>query len=694
MNPILTKISYFKNAKGTVPTNQITIADFLRGVMDGTHKAPVDEIRTAIDASDNDRARDLKLLLPAVSLSGCVTDGGRGQAFQEGRFAHSGWLQADFDRKDFHPRTPEEVKSSISADRHVQASFYSPTGGVKALVRIPVCATVAEHRIAFLAAEAYFKKTHDLAIDPATKDPVRFCFVSHDPEAFVRPTPALALPVATRGQYENATAARQAGLKLSEKPALRELSRGDVAAMLACIPPRPEYSEWLRIASAVWAALGEDAGTGALLQWSPEERPGEYSAKFAHRLKEVRAGTLIMLANEHGYRRSTSGPQPEPEPQDQQADAALDDAPPEVVRGFMDFPTHPPAEDVLAGDGQIRVTDIHMWNAPAGDGKSVAMSQTSMAWALNLPYCGIYPARPLKIIHFCGEDDESTLGQCREGFLLHSEAITGRRLTAEDLRPLDDMVRTDFSRQYTGDSFLRRLDAMLSEEHADLILINPLLSFIGGGIVETVSKFLREGLGPILKRHRCAALIAHHTCKLSKDSWENMDLTYSGIGGGEIANIPRSIFTLVPTKVNGLRDLHVAKRKLAGWKDDDGKFTDHAYFKRTDNPTRPAWLPVTHGEAEAMMAAVGSAGGGRSKKATIEHIVTALSTGAMQQVALIDWLMKNCQCSEKPCKEAIREASLSRRIVESYEKNPRGGHALKWLTLSEHADQGVGLATL
>jgi hypothetical protein len=76
----------------------------------------------------------------------------------------------------------------------------------------------------------------------------------------------------------------------------------------------------------------------------------------------------------------------------------------EVVRGFMDFPTHPPAEDVLAGNAQIRVTDIHMWNAPAGDGKSVGMSQISMAWALKLPYCGIYPSRPLKIIHFCGED--------------------------------------------------------------------------------------------------------------------------------------------------------------------------------------------------------------------------------------------------------------------------------------------------
>jgi hypothetical protein len=32
-------------------------------------------------------------------------------------------------------------------------------------------------------------------------------------------------------------------------------------------------------------------------------------------------------------------------------------------------------------------------------------------------------------------------------------------------------------------------------------------------------------------------LFAHHTTKLSKGSWEQMDFTYSGIGGGEVANV-------------------------------------------------------------------------------------------------------------------------------------------------------------
>jgi AAA domain len=360
----------------------------------------------------------------------------------------------------------------------------------------------------------------------------------------------------------------------------------------------------------------------------------------------------------------------------------------EVVRGFMDFPTHPPADDVLAGDGQFRVADIHMWNAPAGQGKSVGASQKTMAWSLGLPYFGIYPTRPLKIIHFCGEDDASTIGQCREGFLLHSEVITGRQLTSADLKPLDEMVRTDFSREFTGNAFLLRLDAMLTEEHADVILINPLLSFIGGPIVETVSDFLRKGLGPILQRHRCAALISHHTCKLNKDSWENMDFTYSGIGGGEIANIPRSVFTLAPTKVEGLLILHVSKRKTVGWKDDEGKFTDHAYFKRTDDPKRPAWLPVTHGEAAELMEAVNSSSGGRNKKATIEHVMEALTVGAMTRQALIETVIKNCRCGLSTAKTAISNAQLG-SVSTFTEKDSKTGRSILFFCLPEHRGQWV-----
>ena len=236
---------------------------------------------------------------------------------------------------------------------------------------------------------------------------------------------------------------------------------------------------------------------------------------------------------------------------------------------------------------------------------------------------------------------------------------------------------------------MARLEEMLNDEHADLILINPLLSFIGGDIVLTVSKFLREGLGPILQRHRCAALIAHHTCKLNRDSWENMDFTYSGIGGGEVANIPRFILTLAPTKVKGLMAVHASKRTTTGWKDESGRYMDHAYFRRTDNPTRPAWLPVGYEEAEEMLASrAGASGGGRSPKATFEHLVEILAVGAMTRKALIESLRKASGCGLTIAKNVISNARAG-TIAVFTDKDPETGKKVIWYCLPEHKGQWV-----
>ncbi len=62
--------------------------------------------------------------------------------------------------------------------------------------------------------------------------------------------------------------------------------------MLGFIPSRPDYDDWLRISSAVWSVLDETTGITLLNEWSPEEKPGEYTRKFKNRLRDVRIGTL------------------------------------------------------------------------------------------------------------------------------------------------------------------------------------------------------------------------------------------------------------------------------------------------------------------------------------------------------------------------------------------------------------------
>jgi hypothetical protein len=309
-------VSLFERANRQTPCGIISIRDFVSQVHDGTHAAAVAKVRqevARVQASDltpeqrKQAVNKVKIdLLPAVSLSGTVTSGGRAKAFEEGRFRHSGWLQLDLDAKDMNGASAPATRDQIGADPHILSAALSPTGeGVKAIMRIPVCKTPGEHLAAFLAAESYMLATYGLKIDPATKDATRVCYATHDPQATWNGA-TVPLPVPEPQELPQrpatvSTAPRQ-GLILSETHSPREITADDGSAMLAVIPPDPEYSQWLRVSSATWNAFGEEVGTALLKAWSPEKIPGEYAEKFTHRLTEVHAGTLVHIAKEHGWK--------------------------------------------------------------------------------------------------------------------------------------------------------------------------------------------------------------------------------------------------------------------------------------------------------------------------------------------------------------------------------------------------------
>jgi hypothetical protein len=50
--------------------------------------------------------------------------------------------------------------------------------------------------------------------------------------------------------------------------------------------------------------LPDDEAIEVLNEWSPEERSGEYEEKLKHRLKDVHVGTLIHLAQKHGWKNN------------------------------------------------------------------------------------------------------------------------------------------------------------------------------------------------------------------------------------------------------------------------------------------------------------------------------------------------------------------------------------------------------
>lgn len=78
-------------------------------------------------------------------------------------------------------------------------------------------------------------------------------------------------------------------------------SAAEVARMLDYVPTRPDYPEWLRIASAVFSGLPPVEAISVLKAWSPEEKEGEYAEVLRTGLTQITMGTLVHLAREGGY---------------------------------------------------------------------------------------------------------------------------------------------------------------------------------------------------------------------------------------------------------------------------------------------------------------------------------------------------------------------------------------------------------
>jgi P4 family phage/plasmid primase-like protien len=283
-------ISLFPSALETEPDSILPVREFIESVQDGRWQKEITLIRRHLAAGDRKRYDDRKRALPGVTLSAACVSRAHDLDIAAKAIQPSGWLQADFDGKDNgHLEDPEVcsgIRQALLNDPHVGGVFVGPSGqGIKALVSIDA----ERHRDSWFAADAYFLETHGLKLDKSTKDPLRLCFVSHDPLAAVSEdfTP---LPVPEVRPSQNT----------SFMPPV-ETTAADINEMLAVIPPRPDYETWLRIASAVWSVLPLADGCHVLNAWSREEREGEYALKHKHRLAQVGIGTLVHIASQHGF---------------------------------------------------------------------------------------------------------------------------------------------------------------------------------------------------------------------------------------------------------------------------------------------------------------------------------------------------------------------------------------------------------
>ena len=166
-------VSVFQSAKGELPTAS-TLASVVEGIRTGRRAEQIKNLRTLLK-NEGKKAYDReKTNLAAFTMSATCSD-------RKTLLAHNGLIQADLDNLN---GTLLAVRERMKSDPHVVAGFVSPSGkGLKIAFRVP--ANAERHRESFEAVACYVREKYGEKIDPACKDPLRLCFISSDPEAWL-----------------------------------------------------------------------------------------------------------------------------------------------------------------------------------------------------------------------------------------------------------------------------------------------------------------------------------------------------------------------------------------------------------------------------------------------------------------------------------------------------------------------------
>ena len=249
-----------------------------------------------------------------------------------------------------------------------------------------------------------------------------------------------------------------------------------------------------------------------------------------------------------------------------------------------DYADPPPEEQnpaALFRRGWLRRGGAAFFISVSGAGKSVAVSQFCDCFAVGRPWVGIEPIRALRIAVYQAEDDETEVADFRNNI---RRGLSAEGWTAAELKQAERNIVYHDVTGLAGDAFLQFVKYAQERDRADLLIFNPLQSFLGCDINSNadLSDFLRVRLNPILANPSapCGCVIVHHTNKVpsnAKDrrAWlDTNSAAYAGAGGAELVNYARAVLTLRPHEAVGYFDLIAAKRgKRLGWTDAEGNPT-------------------------------------------------------------------------------------------------------------------------
>lgn len=253
------------------------------------------------------------------------------------------------------------------------------------------------------------------------------------------------------------------------------------------------------------------------------------------------------------------------------------------IEELLDYAGQPDPNNVV-GERYLCRGGSLLIQGQSGVGKSSFATQLAVQWAMGRPAFGIKVIKPLRVMVVQAENDK---GDCADQV---AGVIKGLGINVFE-NEFDDLNRNlIFVRNTTdtGAAFTDKLRRLVTKHRPDMVIVDPLLSFIGGDISkqEVCSQFLRNWLGPIMEESGVIMTFVHHAGKPSTDKdakkgWSQNDWAYLGMGSSELVNWARAVMTLVQQQ--DVFRLILAKRGgRAGATSPDG------------SPTQTLWLRHSH----------------------------------------------------------------------------------------------------
>jgi hypothetical protein len=217
----------------------------------------------------------------------------------------------------------------------------------------------------------------------------------------------------------------------------------------------------------------------------------------------------------------------------------------------------------------------------SGTGKSSLMMQAAVHWCLGRDFFGIKPARALRAIVLQAENDAGDISEALQ------DVIAGAYIDSQERETLRDHLAIFRDTVSTGTTFTAALRQLVIDQRADIVFVDPLLSFAGIDVSdqEQASKFLRHDLAPILLETGAVLVAMHHTGKpkasSDKEGHTVADLAYAGLGSSEFTNWFREVAVLF--RCQGEEPIYkfglTKRRGRAGLKDHENQFKGEIYIR-------------------------------------------------------------------------------------------------------------------